>query len=136
MPRAWVARDPCRGGQRIEEVPDEPVPATANGEVPDEEAVPAPPEEAAGATEVLRDLPGGRARRSWSLRICPFAWRRRAGATSGGERHAGRGARRFRSQKHYAPAHHSKDGAGGGSARLRCPVGRGGCPRRQRRAPR
>src|SRR5918997_3353771 len=119
MLRAGVARDPCRGGQRIEEVPDEPVPAIANGEVPDEEAVPPPPPEAAaGETGVLRDLPGSRARRSWSLRICAFAWRRRAGATSGGERHAGRGARRFRSQRHYAPAHHSEDGAGGGSARL------------------
>src|SRR3990170_5693259 len=97
MLSAWVARDPCRGGQRIEEVPDERAPAIANGEVPDEEAVPAQPEEAAGATEVLQDLPGGRGRRSRSLRIFPFAWRRRAGATSGGERHAGRGACRFRS---------------------------------------
>src|ERR671921_2305203 len=96
---ARVARDPCGGGQRIKEVPDEPVPAIANGEVPDEEAVPAPPPEEAGETEVLRDLPGSRARRSWSLRICACAWRRRAGATSGGERHAGRGARRFRSQR-------------------------------------
>src|ERR687890_2327926 len=98
MLRAGVARVPSGGGRSLKEVRDEPVPAIANGEVPDEEAVPPPPEEAAGEMGVLRDLPGSRARRSWSLRICAFAWRRRAGATSGGERHAGRGARRFRSQ--------------------------------------